>query len=74
MKLASRIKFCAFVGLVYIALGDRVLPQNYGNYSMQIRADVNQYLLGLFPTDELGSVKQKRSSFERVEAMKKGSL
>ena len=74
MKLAAKIQFCVFIGLFYVTLGDRVLPENYGNHSTQIRADVNQYLLGLFPTDKLNSVKQQRSSFERVEAMKKGSL
>ena len=53
MKLVSRIQFCAFIGLVYIALGDRVLPENYGTHSTRIRADINQYLLGMFPEDRL---------------------
>lgn len=69
MKLVSRIQFCAFIGLVYIALGDRVLPENYGTHSTRIRADINQYLLGMFPEDRLDSVRQKTSSFDRVEAL-----
>ncbi len=69
MKLVSRIQFCAFIGLVYIALGDRILPENYGTHSTRIRADINQYLLGMFPEDRLDNVRQKTSSFDRVEAL-----
>ena len=74
MKLSSQIKVCLIVSVAYIAFGDLFLPRPYGNNSQQIKADMNQYLLGLFPSEKLKGVKQQRSSLERVREIESGSL
>jgi hypothetical protein len=45
----STVTLILVVGLIYIALGDTLLPAPFGTPSAQLRNRINQALIGAFP-------------------------
>lgn len=52
-------KILPLVVLIFIALGDRFLPQPLSGYSFQTRTSINQFIVGLFPKKDLKNPYQK---------------
>jgi hypothetical protein len=50
------------VFLIFLTLGDRILPGALGKASTQTRGAINQFLIGLFP-----DWKPKTDPYERTE-------
>ncbi len=60
MTIKGLIKFSLAISLIYITAGDKVLPQAYGNKSQEVRSNINEYLISLFPDNELETIKRER--------------
>ena len=60
MTIKGLIKFGLAISLIYITAGDKVLPQAYGNKSQEVRSNINEYLISLFPDNELETIKRER--------------
>ncbi|MDJ0680403.1 MAG: hypothetical protein QNJ18_11125 [Xenococcaceae cyanobacterium MO_167.B52] len=54
------IKLTFGISLIYVTLGDKVLPQAYGNKSQEVSSNINEYLISLFPDNELETIKRER--------------
>ena len=67
MKIKGFIKLGVTLSLMYLTLGDTVLPQAYGNKSQEIRGDINRYLISLFPDNELETLKRRQFTMESLE-------
>ena len=64
MTITGFIKLSLAISLMYITAGDKVLPQAYGNKSLEVRSNINQYLISLFPDNELETIKKDRFTIE----------
>lgn len=72
MRRKSYFPVLVFAALLFIGLGDRVLPQPLNQYSRDTRTHVNKYLMGLFPyVDPLDSPHTRTE--KAVENLEKGS-
>ncbi len=62
--------FMLFVilGMLFIGIGDSILPQPLSDYSRNIRKSINNYLLGLFPEREFKN--PNRSGQEQFQQRK----
>jgi hypothetical protein len=49
MRPQGVITIFAILGLLFITVGDRVLPEPLSTASVKTRTNINQYLIGLFP-------------------------
>ena len=56
------IPFLLFIAILFIALGDRFLPQPLSGASLNTRNTLNQTIVGLFP-----SWRPKTKPYERTE-------
>ncbi len=59
------------LSLLYIAIGDRILPQPIGTFSTQARTAINQALTGSFPSWRPKTNPYKRTN-EAIEREQKG--
>lgn len=50
MRSKFPVAFILLVGLVYVGFGDQFLPPAIGRSSFQIRATINNALVGMFPS------------------------
>jgi hypothetical protein len=73
MKLVGFIKFCLAFSLIYVSVGDTFLPQPYKANSKKVRADINEYLIGLFPEPKLDNLKRTEQTFKNFEQGKLNS-
>ena len=60
MTIKGLIKLSLAISLIYITAGDKVLPQAYGDRSLEVRSNINEYLISLFPDNELETIKRER--------------
>lgn len=61
--------------IVYIALGDMFLPQDWGKYSRLTRNKINDYLISLFPEKDIQSPYGKNEEIiEEAERVKQRGL
>jgi hypothetical protein len=66
----SFIQFCTLAALIYITLGDAFLPHPYNINSKEVRSNINEYLIGLFPAQKLDNSPKNHSSLETLEEAK----
>ncbi len=71
MKIKGFLQLCLTMSIVYVTLGDRFLPQPYGNRSQEVRSNINQFLIGLFPDNELETLKSRKFT---IESLSRGKL
>jgi hypothetical protein len=57
------------VGLLFISVGDRLLPQPLSDASRNTRTSINRFMLGLFPKVELEKPSKNRE--EKVKQLEK---
>jgi hypothetical protein len=60
----SFIQFCTFAALIYITLGDAFLPHPYNISSKEVRSNINEYLISLFPNHKLNNLPKNHSNVE----------
>ncbi|AFY77257.1 MAG: hypothetical protein IGR93_22060 [Hydrococcus sp. C42_A2020_068] len=48
------------LGLLFVAVGDRILPQPLNDASRNVRTSINQMMLGLFPKSRTVEKLEKR--------------
>ncbi len=60
MTIKGLIKLSFAISLIYITAGDKMLPQVYGNKSLEVRSNINEYLISLFPNNKLETLKRER--------------
>lgn len=59
--------------LLYIAIGDSILPESAGSYSRLTRQTINSYLVSLFPDKEVESPYGRNDELiEKAEEEKRG--
>ncbi len=66
MKLSGLLKLCLVLSVLYITLGDFLLPQPYSHNSKQVRENINEFLVGLFPEGELTKLKRTQTTMESL--------
>jgi hypothetical protein len=59
MRLKSIFTAIALLSLLFIAIGDRLLPKPLSTASLQTRTTLNNYLMGLFPQKRFRNPNQK---------------
>lgn len=64
MKIKNLITLCLILSLIYVTVGDRLLPPPYNAKSSQIRQDINQFFIDLFPKKEFKNIKRKKNIWE----------
>lgn len=64
MKFSAIIKLCLILSVVYISLGDALLPQPYSHKSTQVKENINEFLVGLFPDGDLTKFKKTQTRIE----------
>ncbi len=52
------IKLTFGISLMYVTVGDKILPQAYANKSQEVRNNINEYLIGLFPDNKFETLKR----------------
>lgn len=62
MDRKSAIIYLAILFLLFVALGDKVLPKPLSTASVQTRTSLNNFFVGLFPKKE-----PKLNPYERTE-------
>lgn len=67
MKIKNLITLCLILFLIYVTVGDILLPSPYNAKSKQIRQDINQLFIGLFPKKEFKNIKRKKNTWEKIE-------
>ncbi|MDJ0536700.1 MAG: hypothetical protein QNJ70_30135 [Xenococcaceae cyanobacterium MO_207.B15] len=67
MKIKGLFQLCLTMSLVYVTVGDSFLPQPYSNKSQEVRGNINQFLISLFPDNELETLKRDRFTMETWE-------
>ena len=56
------------LGMLFIGIGDSILPQPLSDYSRNIRKSINNYLLGLFPQRKFNDPNQStQEQFQQRE-------
>ncbi|HHP7231583.1 MAG TPA: hypothetical protein ACFCUY_12090 [Xenococcaceae cyanobacterium] len=71
MNIKGLMQLCLTMSIIYVTVGDSLLPQPYSNKSQALRSEINQFLIGLFPNQELETL--RRESFT-VEGLERGNL
>ena len=66
MKFSALLKLCVVLSVVYITLGDVFLPQPYSHNSKQIKHDINEYLVGLFPDGEFTKLRRTQTTMDSL--------
>ncbi len=61
------IKLSLAASLAYVTLGDSVLPETYGSKSQEVRGNINQYLVSLFPDNKLEALKKSEFMVKYLE-------
>jgi hypothetical protein len=61
-KAKATVPLVLILGLLFITLGDRILPQPLKGISLQIRNSLNTFMIGLVPNS-----KPKVNTYERTE-------
>jgi hypothetical protein len=69
-SLFSFIQFCTLAALIYIALGDVFLPHPYNINSKEVRSNINEYLIGLFPAQKLDNLPKNHGGLKTLEEAK----
>ncbi len=67
MNIKGIIKLCLTISLFYVTVGDSVLPQPYAHKSQELRSNINQFLISLFPENELETLKRGQLTFNRTK-------
>ena len=73
MKIKGFLQLCLTMSILYVTLGDSFLPQPYGNRSQEVRSNINQFLISLFPDNELETLKSRKFTIETLERGKLSS-
>lgn len=68
-SLPSLIQFYAVAALIYISLGDVFLPHPYNLNSKELQNNINQYLIGFFPKQELNYIPNNYRSADTLETL-----
>ncbi len=58
--------------LVFVGIGDRVLPEPMKSASFNTRTNINKYLIGLFPTGR-SKLKPHERTRKAIEETEKGN-
>jgi hypothetical protein len=53
------------LGLIFVIVGDRFLPQPLSNVSQNTRKDINQFMISLFPQSNLKQTIRQRNQQTR---------
>ncbi len=53
MRWKLFVEFCFTVSITFIIAGDLFLPQPYSNGSQQLKTNINDFLIGLLPRQEI---------------------
>ncbi len=64
MKFPDLLKLCLVLSVVYISLGDIFLPQPYSHQSKQVKQNINEFLVGLFPEGDLTKLKRTQTTMD----------
>lgn len=60
------------IGVIFVAVGDRFLPQPLSGASQNTRTSLNQFMIGLFPQSKLKQTIKQRNQETRNLLEKKG--
>ncbi|MGK7895718.1 MAG: hypothetical protein AB4372_19410 [Xenococcus sp. (in: cyanobacteria)] len=66
MKFSALLKLCLILSVVYISLGDALLPQPYSHKSKQVKQNINEYLVGLFPDGEFTKLRRTQTTMDSL--------
>ncbi|MDJ0632797.1 MAG: hypothetical protein QNJ34_06365 [Xenococcaceae cyanobacterium MO_188.B29] len=66
-NITNFIQLCITFSLFYITIGDIFLPQPYNDSSKQVRQDINQFLVSLFPEKEFKTLRKTEKTLEEFE-------
>ena len=67
MNIKGIIKLCLTLSLFYVTVGDSFLPQPYARTSQEVRSNINQFLISLFPENELETLKRGQLTFNSIK-------
>ena len=65
-KLPELLKLCLVLSLFYVTLGDLLLPYPYSQMSTQIKLNINEFLVGLFPEGNLNKLKRTQTTLDQL--------
>ena len=66
MKLGNLFKLCLLLSVFYISLGEVFLPQPYSHNSKQLKENINEFLVGLFPDGNLTKLKRTQTTMDSL--------
>ncbi len=66
MKFSALLKLCLVLSVVYISLGDALLPQPYSHNSTQLKQNINEYLVGLFPEGDFTKLRRTQTTLDSL--------
>lgn len=66
MKFSALLKLCLVLSVVYITLGDTLLPQPYSHKSQQLKQNINEFLVGLFPNGEFTKLRRTQTTMDSL--------
>jgi hypothetical protein len=72
MKKRFPIGTILVLGILYLFLGDKVLPYSMGKYSTAARAGIEDAMLGAFPQVNSKAAKAQKSTLDRVNQLEGG--
>ncbi len=68
MRFKNLFTLALILGLLFITLGDRILPQPLNDASRNTRTSINQFLIGLFPNWQPKNPNQRtKDAADRLE-------
>ena len=63
MRWKLFVEFCLTISIIFIMAGDLFLPQPYRSGSQQLKSNINHFLIGLIPRQELLNIQHKNDPF-----------
>jgi len=65
MRPKTLITSLLILGIIFVAVGDRFLPQPLNSASQNTRKGINEFMIGLFPQSKLRQTIQQRNQESR---------
>ena len=66
MKFTALLKLCLVLSAMYISVGDLFLPQPYSHNSTQLKQNINEYLVSLFPDGEFTKLRRTQATMDSL--------
>jgi len=63
MRWKLFVEFCLTISIIFVVAGDLFLPQPYRSGSQQLKTNINHFLIGLIPRQELIHIQHNKDSF-----------